>query len=163
MNLDTLHLIIPLTIILLFLFLAVSCMLNQNRYRFSNDMEVLRPFRKIAKNWLFICHFWKVIEYLLIIIPFEATAIVIYLSSNNSNCHYISILFYSILSLALIIFNNALKPTLNTTCYRKAFSILDKKIFQFYISKDQDRNIGDVSEALNDGETIISQIYDLDK
>lgn len=108
----------------------------------------------IRKNvWLKSNLIWMTIHYWVIAASFLATLIVIYITVDNLNES--GIVFYSVVSLFTSIMSYILSPITIAKGYKLAYQKIDKAIFLFENSSNQDKEI--LSSALIEGEELIKK------
>ena len=145
-----------------------TLVLSFNKYSYvrketlTNDYTLKKAIGR-ASTWLIATTFWMLAEYLLVIFPFVANSVVIYLSLNAvSNKEYI--LVFSIISSASIVFGYAINPQRHKKCYRKAYTHLDNEINRYLLTADADlTNQESLVEAIATGEAFIDGSYDIEK
>ena len=125
----------------------------------KNTPDKDTPDRK-RRVWFNTAILWLVIEYLGVILPFECTAIILYLDVySNSDISNKGIFVFSVLSMLLIIFTYAIRPHSHAVAYRKAYLLLHKTIYNSQSKSEDDTNI---YEAICRGEYYINSVYDID-
>lgn len=90
----------------------------------------------LSDLWLNAAMAWMTLEYIFVISAFEASIIVIYLTSIVAN--HQEILVYSILSLLLMVVSYEVNPKRHMRCYRKSFVNINKGI-NSYVNVLQER------------------------
>ena len=89
------------------------------------------------------------------IIPFEASAIVVYLTASKSDAQN-EIITFSIIAMAFVIIPCVMRPMVHAKAYRKAFERVHSALMGF----DGDHEI--LKDALTSGEHDINEIYEID-
>lgn len=110
-------------------------------------------------EWRNLSILWLALEYLLMIVPFELTAFVLYLEvfpdvSYGTTKPFVFI--FSVLSMLLIILNHVLHPNSQAKLYRLALMEIHHIIFV-----DECPDPAAIYSAIRKGEEIISRVYDL--
>lgn len=108
---------------------------KRNFITFENDGFLDKAY-SLSNIWLNAAMFWMTLEYIFVISAFEASIIVIYLTSLEAN--YQEILVYSIISLLLMVVSYEVNPKRHMRCYRKSFVNINKGI-NSYINALQER------------------------
>lgn len=150
-----------------FLLLVITLIISFINYRhISRHMKendaLLKKAVHLAITWLTAATFWMCTEYLFVIIPFVANAIVIYLSLDaRCNGNNEKILVYSIISLAFIVFGYAINPQRHKKCYRKAYSVLDHEINKYLLSSNPNEERESLVKTIQSGEELIDISYDV--
>ena len=151
-----------------FLVWVITLIISFINYRhISKQMKekdaLLKKAVGLAKTWLTAATFWTCTEYLLVIIPFIANAIVIYLSLEAvGNGKNEKILVYSIISSAFIVFGYAINPQRHKKCYRKAYTILDYEINKYLLASNPNEEREFLVKTMQSGEKIIDISYDVE-
>lgn len=162
------YVIVSLAVLLPFLLVwVITLFLSFNKYSHISK-QLLKEYCMLKKavgrsgTWFIATTFWMLAEYIFVIVPFIANAIVIYLSLNlNDNEEFI--LVYSIVSLAFIVFGYAINPQRHKKCYRKAYVNLDDEINR-YLSAIGSGTAQEelLIKAMHDGEKFIDGSYDVE-
>ena len=110
-------------------------------------------------TWFNASVFWLIVEYLGTILPFELSAIILYLenSSVDEEKKQDAIIIFSILSMALIIMDFAIRPHEHMQSNRKAFINIDCAINTYVVDKTHNEKI--LLIAMNIGENIVNSGY----
>lgn len=151
-----------------FLVWVITLIISFINYRhISKQMKekdiLLKKAVGLAKTWLTAATFWMCTEYLLVIIPFVANAIVIYLSLDTGCIDKSEkILVYSIVSSAFIVFGYAINPQRHKKCYREAYSILDYEINKYLLASDPTEERESLVKTMQSGEKIIDISFDVE-
>lgn len=162
--------IFVISLLILFIAFILFCIgkskLDKKMEKDINDYIFTKAL-SLRNTWLKSAISWMLTEYLFVIVPFEASIIVIHLSSSNAEQYSNVILFYSIISLIFIVIGFEINPKKHTRCYRKAFEKVDSAINDFIVNYDGNKNKLDryrvnLSNAINEGEKIISNSYEVD-
>ena len=125
----------------------------------NNTPDKDTPERK-CRVWFNTAILWLVIEYLGVILPFECTAIILYLDVySNSDISSKGIFVFSVLSMLLIIFVYAIRPHSHAVAYRKAYLLLKKALYNSQNKSEDETNI---HESICYGEYYINSVYDMD-
>ena len=141
---------------------------SQNRINLSGfpDIQELKTnfiFMKAVDKcdtWFSISVLWLVVEYLIVILPFELTATILYIEHKEEGKNRTLIILLSVLSMAMIIMANVIRPHDHMEGYRKAYVRLDNAINLYIEKEDKDDMV--LINALNEGECYISGGYDVD-
>ena len=131
-----------------------SKMINEVKDRFI----FIRANHK-CDTWFNASIFWLVFEYLGAILPFELSAIILYLenSSVDDGKKQDAIIIFSILSMVLIIMDFAIRPHEHMQSNRKAFINMDYAINTYVV--DETHNDEILRNAMNIGENIVNSGY----
>lgn len=131
----------------------------------NSDIFILSIQKR--RSWQLYAQFWQMTDYLLKILPFECTAIVLYFETYapNTRVKSVSIFAFSIISILLIIISFALKPHEQMRVFRKAYFTIDKLVNLAIIDKNE--KISEVQEkrfvkAIEIGESYINRLCDMD-
>ncbi len=164
------YLIYIITILLIFIVWLIISIISWQRIsrkfkELKNDMTFKKALLK-CNLWLTVSMLWMISEYIFIIIPFEATAVVIYLDALEKDGDKNGILIHSILSLGLVVFSYAINPKQHMRCYRKSYTLLDAAINQILIHYKEGDPVTEDSKtklinAIDKGEEIINSSYDI--
>lgn len=132
------------------------------------DSVIFNEAIRLRSAWQSYSQFWQIIDYLLIILPFECTAIILYIEllfPNNSD-KTLSIFVVSILSMLFMVFSFAFKPHEQMKIYRKAFVEINNTIYQVLgniNSKEEMKETNEkLAKAIAQGEAYINKISDID-
>lgn len=109
----------------------------------------------VRNKWFSMAQITLVFSYLGTIIPFEASAIVVYLTASKSDAQN-EIITFSIIAMAFVIIPCVMRPMVHAKAYRKAFERLHSALMGF----DGDHEI--LKDALTSGEHDINEIYEID-
>lgn len=139
-----------------------------NKTNLRDDEVFQIAFRK-CNLWRTVSMFWMIAEYIFVIVPFEASIIVIYILAKPTllPCEQYEALMYSIISISVIVFSFAINPKRHMKCYRAAFTHIDESINHFLIVfQKSESNLEsaqkDLVKAMSEGEKIINPSYDID-
>lgn len=110
----------------------------------------------VRNKWFSMAQITLVFSYLGTIIPFEASAIVVYLTASGSNAQN-QIITFSIIAMAFVIIPCIMRPMIHAKAYRKAF----ERIHSALVGFDGDQEV--LKEALIAGEHDINEIYEIDR
>ena len=158
-------LMMPAILILIWCITLLTCRRRGKIYNekgMENDVIFQNALRRL-NVWLTAATFWMIVEYLCVILPFVANAIVVYLAIEADKAAEITV--YSIISLAFVVFGYAINPQRHKQCYRKAYAQLDSAVntylVQFADGNVEKSYIEKITEALEHGEKEINASYDV--
>ena len=123
----------------------------------EGNNETIRNAQAKCRTWFNMSAFWLAVEYLGVILPFECSAIIVYLEiyANSSE----GVFTFSVISMLLIIITYAIRPHFHAIAYRKAYVTLNKAIYN-----EITKNAGsaEIREAIHKGEMFINGAFDID-
>lgn len=110
-------------------------------------------------TWFNASIFWLIVEYLGAILPFELSAAILYLenSSVSGEEKQKAIIAFSVLSMALIIIDFAIRPHVHMEGNRKAFINIDYAISTYIV--DKTHNEKTLLDAMIVGENLVNSGY----
>ena len=147
-----------------------------NIYKFKTDISIYpesEMINEVKNRYIYIraCHkcdtwfnasiTWLIVDYLGAILPFELSAIILYLETflENNDTKQKAIIAFSILSMVLIIMNFAIRPHEHMQSNRKAFINMDYAINMYVVDKTHNSEI--LINAMNSGENLVNRGYDV--
>lgn len=153
----------PITLIFsLFIWLFV-CMANRvekaEKDRFKQENQVYEKAVRKSHRWFKMAVLWLIVDYLCVILPFEASAIVLCIEVFNE-ADRSAIVIYSILSLAMIIVAYAFHPRVHCHGYRRAYINIDHAI-NHYLNSDKDTKNKQLCDDLHQSELYINTSFEI--
>lgn len=149
--------------IIVIVIISVSNRIDISQYpdiqELKNDFVFMKAVNK-CDTWFSISVLWLVVEYLLAIIPIELIAAIVYIEHSEKESNRIFVILFSVLSIALIIMTNAIRPHDHTQGYRRAYVVMDHTINTFIGKEEKDNTI--LIDAMNVGECYISNGFAID-
>lgn len=143
--------------------ISLANRIDVRKYTESEELKTDFIFMKSVRKcniWLSISVLWLVVEYLIVILPFELTAAILYLEHIGNEANRTFIILLSIFSLACVIISSVVRPHDHMQGYRKAYVELDNAINKYIGEKSGDDTI--LIDALHAGECFISRGYNVD-
>lgn len=147
-----------LALVIILCISIVNTIKSNRRMKDSDKKGIYAKSASKCNVWFIMSDFWLAIEYLLVIIPFELSASILYIeafATNNDFEKSSTIVLLSIVSIALIIVSFAIKPQNHVAGYRNAYVTIDHAINTYLLDSNEER----LSLSLHECECEISTVF----
>ena len=156
------------TVVIGYLFVCIDYfagIINSKKIK-TGDVKIFEEAIRVRRVWKSIMVKWLVADYLLKILPFECSAIILYLDimGKDGTDKTLAIFFFSIISMILIIVSFAVRSHNQMIAYRKAYLGIDYVVNQAIAGSTplNDNMRKALVEAINTGEKYINKAVDID-
>lgn len=158
-------LVIGITFLIAFFILfgvhIVNRIHDEKTYSGFEGSIVFEKAKQKNAEWFFMSETWLVVEYLGVILPFEFSAAVLFIEVfEKEKSNQAAILFFSILSMVLIILVYSIRPHEHMQGYRRAYVQMDNKINCYLVSASKEDEI--LVRGLNEGELLINGGFEIE-
>lgn len=129
-------------------------------WHYSKELRENHIFKRAKKKrniWLSMAMLWLIVEYVGVIVPFEASCLAL-IENTIGDSNKRATIIYSIISMVFVIVIYAIHPHRHTAGYRRAYKEIENSINNC-ISEQPKGNV--LVESLKKGEDYIDGGFDL--
>ena len=138
-----------------------SCIISSIKcWHYPKELRKNHLFKRAKKKrniWFSMAMLWLIVEYVGVIVPFEASCLAL-IENTIGDSNKKATIIYSIISMIFVIVIYAIHPHRHTTGYRRAYKEVENSINNYISGQPKDNEL---VESLKKGEDFIDGGFDL--